>query len=90
MPRGRESEQRYEELRSEILEGSQGRGAGLAIFLRQGMASWLQKLASWTEAVASRHQEVEQPNALLPSGSKGEVVRALAGMILGWECAQRA
>jgi len=90
MPRPRESEQRYEELRREILEGSRGRGPGLAIFLRRGMASWLQELTRWTEAMPLRRGDVEQPGALLPSDTGSEIVRVLAGMILGRECVQRA
>ncbi len=84
-----ESEQGYEELRREILEEGRGRGPGLAIFLRRGMAWWLHELARWAEAAPLRCREGHQCGVPIPSSAKGEIVHALAGMILGLECAQR-
>ena len=90
MPRRRESEQHYEELRREALEGGSGLAPGLAIFLRRGMASWLQELATWAREAPPARREAGQSVAPLPAGTKGEVVQALAAMILGRECVERA
>lgn len=87
-PKDREIEQRYEELRREILEDGRGRGPGLAIFLRQGMACWLRELVKWTGDALSRHRQVGPPTAPIPSSTKDEFVHVLTGMILGRECGQ--
>lgn len=83
-----ESELRYEQLRREVLEGCCGLTHGLAILLRGGMTSWLQALASRREATPSAFRGTEQSRVPLPSDSKGEIVRILAGMALGLGCSE--
>lgn len=83
IPGRRESEQRYEELRREILEGTRGPAPGLAIFLRGGMVSWLRELGAWVAAASSPSGRDLPSPAGLPPGTRGEIVRGLAGMILG-------
>jgi len=70
----------YETLREEVLAG-RGRGHGLALLLREGMAAWIR---AWSRAagpapVASRPPRAEPS---LPAGVRGEVVSVLAGMAL--------
>ena len=66
----------YEALREEALTG--GRGLGLALFLRDGMASWMR---AWMEATAAQ----VHPNQAAPGpapGARSDLVAILAQMIL--------
>jgi hypothetical protein len=75
-----DSERCYEDLRREVIDGDAGFAYGLAIFLRRGMVSWLDTLATGTEPRASR-ASVQSP-ALLSPAAEGQVVHVLAGMVL--------
>lgn len=75
-----ESEHCYEDLRREVIDGEAGFAYGLAIFLRRGMVSWLDTLATCTKPPSPR-ASAESP-ALLPPDAKGQVVHVLAGMVL--------
>ena len=78
---------RYEELRREVLtqEAGNSSGLGLVLFIRGGMAVWMQ---SWShcsqhELPASRMES----SPILAGNFRGEVARVLAGMVLG--CSRR-
>jgi hypothetical protein len=75
-----DSEQGYEGLRQEVIDGSVGLTYGLAILLRQGMASWLEALGAGTDP--SPEPALEQSPVLLPGGAKDQVVRLLAEIVL--------
>ena len=77
---GADCERCYEDLRREVLDGSPGFAYGLAIFLRRGMASWLDTLAACTEPGSPRASS--QSGVLLPPNARGQVVHVLAGMVL--------
>lgn len=80
MPTDRQVELRYEELRREVLEGVAGPARGLALFLRRGMLSWMEAQASCASSLPAMEQKLAP---VLPSETKLEIVRILAGMALG-------
>ena len=67
---------RYEDLRSEVLNGS-GRGLGLTLFLRLGMNSWIEALSNCT--LQAPRDPTDQHAFVIPS-SHSEITLILAGM----------
>lgn len=75
----------YEELRRQGLDQSGGRrGAlGLALFIRQGMKSWMEACSHCLPSgVPVKPQNESGPEAMVPLDLHAEVVRILAGMAL--------
>jgi hypothetical protein len=73
----------YEELRRTAADPSvgAGRSAGLGLFLRSGMASWMQTCASLIRPRESPQRPAEQPGTLC-SGLRNAVAMVLAEMAL--------
>ena len=74
----------YETLRASFLDpaGANGSIAGRAVLLRHGMAAWaLTGSAPSLPALTSRCAVAE--SSLVPSEIAGELVRVMAGLVLG-------
>ena len=72
---------RYEDLRRRVLEeaGRLPRGAGVAVFVRQGLAAWMQV---WPEeAPTPISPPASHELARLPAGLYAEVTQLLVDMI---------
>lgn len=75
----------YEELRSHVLTGAAGNGAGLILLLREGLAAWLEG-----RGASSRRRESEvrprlrthQAAPVVSDPIHAGIVRVLASMIL--------
>jgi hypothetical protein len=73
----------YERLRREAIRAStHGKeGLGLALFLRRGMAAWIE---AWSQCITvekdARSRSVS--NEVLPSEVRSQIATLLAGMIL--------
>ena len=77
-PELNEAVQGYEALREDALASR--RGPGLALFLRDGMASWMR---AWKQAEAPRRRESgERLEAAAPVEVRSELVVILAQMAL--------
>jgi len=79
---------RYEGLRRQALGSADGadRGAGLALFVRQGMKSWMQ---AWSQCVISgpsTSQAKTSPEEDSPMQLNREAVMILASMALSGRC----
>jgi hypothetical protein len=68
---------RYEELRSQVL-GGLSHGMGLALFLRQGMRSWIEAWRQCTLAAPREHQSEQA----VPAPLRTELTMLLASMVL--------
>ncbi len=79
----------YEDLRALVLKGI-GRGLGLALFLRQGMKSWMQACSQWSPQVSRETTSNLALHDELPLDSRDQLVMILAGMALNgyWEARQ--
>ncbi len=77
---------RYEELRLQALgQSGSSRGLGLALFLRQGMRSWIE---SWSMCAPPRPMHEVSNGHSIPRELEGEITNILAGMVLSsrrWE-----
>jgi hypothetical protein len=73
----------YEELRRTAVDPreSAGHSAGLGLFMRGGMASWMQTCASLLRPQEATARPVEQPGTLCP-GLHNAVAMVLAEMAL--------
>ena len=72
---------RYEDLRRRVLEetGPLPQGAGIAVFVRQGLAAWMQ---AWTEHDSGPIPcPATQEPARLPAGLYAEVTQLLVDMV---------
>lgn len=70
----------YEALRQEVVSGTQGRSLGLALFLREGMATWLRaSLTSRSESAPLPRRPLVAP---LPAGLQRTMASLLADMVL--------
>lgn len=87
MPDARQAGARYEALRREAVQGTWGTEPGLAVLLRSGMVSWM--LALSTYAPSPRANDAAH-GAVFPLDSTREIVRLLAGMVLGQRSEVRA
>ncbi|NOY60106.1 MAG: hypothetical protein GXO75_14420 [Calditrichaeota bacterium] len=75
---------RYESLRSRVLEKDEDHGKGslgLAMFLRQGMLSWI---STWHKCIPVNFSTGKQthPSPVLPFKVQSEMTRVLANMTL--------
>ncbi|MGB8296605.1 MAG: hypothetical protein WCG85_14350 [Polyangia bacterium] len=73
----------YEELRRTAVDPSEGTGrsVGLGLFMRSGMAAWMQTCASLVRPRESTPRPAEQPGTLC-SGLRNAVAMVLAEMAL--------
>jgi len=82
-PGSEEAVQGYESLREEALAGRRGSGGlGLALFLRDGMASWMR---AWIQATASHVRPMEKRERAEPgppADVRTDLVAILAQMVL--------
>jgi hypothetical protein len=69
---------RYEELRSQVM-GGLGNGMGLALFVRQGMRSWIE---AWRYCTLGTPPAQPQPEPALPAPLRTELTLLLASMVL--------
>ena len=69
---------RYEELRSQVL-GGLGHGMGLALFLRQGMRSWIE---AWRHCTLGAPREQNQSDPTVATPLRTELAMLLASMVL--------
>jgi hypothetical protein len=72
---------RYEEMRSQVLEGS-GRGLGLALLLRHGMKAWIGAWSECRSQSVSKPEEASRRICLVPAELRSEAVTILAGFAL--------
>jgi len=70
----------YEELRRQLQHGQQG--PGLALFLRRGMREWMNACAVCTASSPTPVLPAANDEAILPHGTRTEIVLILAGMLL--------
>jgi len=73
---------RYEALRSHALEGTTGEDAGLAVFLRQGMAAWMDLGRRLTPAGGPKLEAKARATSGLPGAVFTDLVAVLAGMVV--------
>lgn len=74
----------YEELRR-VATGqppSAGRGVGFALFLRSGMAAWIEACEVVSPPSPPLRLPPGEPDRLLPTDVRGEVTMVLAAMAL--------
>jgi hypothetical protein len=69
---------RYEELRSQVM-GGLGNGMGLALFVRQGMRSWIE---AWRYCTLGTQPAQHQPEPAVPALLRTELTLLLASMVL--------
>jgi hypothetical protein len=77
--------EQYEQLRREATSCSEhtAQGLGLALFLRRGMASWMQAWSQCTDSAApNAHPRPATPTAV-PLDLRTQIATLLAGIILG-------
>lgn len=76
--------ERYEDLRRQVLdEQARGRGGlGYALFLRKGMAVWMDAWARCTPQDVQRETSPAGASDLVPPGLRSEMVMVLATMAL--------
>lgn len=76
--------ERYEDLRCQVLGEGMGRGgnAGLALFVRQGMAGWMRAWSDCQQPDDGGSAGSGPSDELLPRNIEPEVVMVLAGMAL--------
>ncbi len=85
MPSDREAESRYEELRRTVVETDSGSAPGLAVLLRRGLVSWMTSISHVPTPPKNRGKPL-----LFAMDTKPQVVRILAGMIIGPLSKERA
>ena len=85
MPSDREAESRYEELRRSVVEAGSGPSPGLAVLLRRGLVSWMTSISHVPTPPKNRGEP-----SLFPVDTKPQIVRILAGMIIGPLSRERA
>jgi len=75
----------YEQLRRDATDMSRrGReGLGLALFLRRGMAAWMQSWSQCTSEAAASAQSSPATTTPIPVDFRAQVATLLAGIILG-------
>jgi hypothetical protein len=72
----------YEEIRSQALRaGCSGRGCGLALFVRRGMAAWLTACAPLAHTIEAPHRKPAEMDRV-PPDLRTEVAMVLAEMAL--------
>ena len=76
--------EQYEQLRREATRGAGngGQGLGLALFLRSGMAAWMQ---AWSQCVSSVGANAQSQSATMTSAPidvRAQIATLLAGIIL--------
>jgi hypothetical protein len=76
--------EQYEQLRREATNRSEhrGEGLGLALFLRRGMAAWMQAWSQCTDVAPKAHLQPAM-TAAVPIDLRMQVATLLAGIILG-------
>jgi hypothetical protein len=72
---------RYEQLRKDVLAQGTGGNLGLIVFLRQGMAAWMQACAV-TPVPPSKSIQPLNPVNPLPGDVRLQVAVVLAGILL--------
>jgi hypothetical protein len=75
----------YEQLRRDATEmSSRGRkGLGMALFLRRGMAAWMQAWSQCINCIAPQTECQSATTAPVPVDVRAQVAALLAGIILG-------
>jgi hypothetical protein len=75
----------YEQLRSDALRSPDGRGCGLglALFLRQGMLSWMRAASRCTGDGRPRSSRPARADTILPLEIRSQITIVLAAMIVG-------
>jgi len=73
---------RYEQLRSDALSCSAGRGQGLVLFLRQGMLAWMRAWSGCSVSPEPRSSPPPRTDSILPPDVRGQMTTVLAAMIL--------
>jgi hypothetical protein len=75
---------RYEQLRSQALGKlfPDGRGLGLALFMRKGMAAWMQTWSEHTAKVKTVNTQVLDTGKLIPENTTGQLTTVLTNMIM--------
>jgi hypothetical protein len=86
LPDARQAEYGYEAVRREVVQGDWGRARGLALLRRGGMVSWMQALSSCAPFPSAKAEQC----APLAAGTAPEIVRLVAGMVLGQQRTARA
>lgn len=71
----------YEQLRGDVLGTTTGRSFGLALFLRHGMAAWVNACSSATPLTPRGPVPTAGPNPL-PADVRSQTAVLLAGIIL--------
>ena len=82
---GRDWAVRYEQLRNDVLSHAGGGGFGLILFLRQGLAAWMQASSCVDIPVPQPAKKSVQPgNAMssLPCDVRSQAALILAGILL--------
>ena len=73
----------YESLRGNVLGDCEGcTGPGLALFMRKGMAAWMQACVRSAPPPERRSVPLSSTSANLPPGLRGELVVVLTAMVL--------
>ena len=74
----------YEDLRRAALRrtAASGRGIGLSLFVRSGMAAWMEACAALPRPTAATFVRPTAPAPLVPDAFRVEVAMLLAGMAL--------
>jgi hypothetical protein len=75
----------YEQLRSDALHSSSGRGCGLGLvlFLRQGMLPWMRATSRCTHERQPRSSPPPRAGTILPLEIRDQITIVLAAMIVG-------
>ena len=72
----------YEELRSHVLSGVPGNGAGLLLLLREGLAAWIEGRAALCPAPEPEKRPRHKAVPVLSDEVHAGIVRVLASMVL--------
>jgi hypothetical protein len=72
----------YEQLRFDALHRTSSGGVGLALFLRQGMAAWIQACPCGARLQARDSVPVADVSPALPADVRSQVTVILAGLVL--------
>ena len=76
---------RYEELRRQALgeSGWTEQSLGWALFVRRGMAAWIQAVSTLQRPIDERRCNIHADNPVLSTTLQGEIAMVLAGMVIG-------
>jgi hypothetical protein len=75
---------RYEQVRDYALRSDQAcPDAGQALFLRRGMAAWMQAWLQVAPTGQAMNRDMSETGVVLPANVRGEMVLILASMALG-------